>query len=101
MQMIEIYRKVLEEYLQFGWWWAKTAKRKIAERNARHTIEALMHDGQALQSGTSIISGIILRRRLRLISSEETLPNNMLSSHIMGSVNRLSVDYHVHGDDTG
>ena len=54
MQMIEIYREVCEDYLAMpvivG---QKSENEKFAGAYATYTIEALMHDGQALQSGTS------------------------------------------------
>lgn len=52
--MIEIYRSVVEEVLAIpviiG---QKSDKERFAGAHATYTIEALMHDGQALQSGTS------------------------------------------------
>lgn len=54
MKMINIYKEVCEEYLAMpvvvG---QKSEKEKFAGAYATYTIEALMHDGQALQSGTS------------------------------------------------
>ena len=54
MRMIGIYRDVCEKYLAIpvvsG---QKSEKEKFAGAHATYTIEALMHDGQALQSGTS------------------------------------------------
>ena len=53
-QMLEIYRKFVEEYLMIpvicG---RKTESEKFAGAEATYTIEAMMHDGRALQSGTS------------------------------------------------
>ena len=53
-QMLEIYAKFCEEYLAMpvvrG---IKTEKERFAGAEATYTIEALMHDGKALQSGTS------------------------------------------------
>ena len=54
VQMLNLYAKFLEEVLAIpvvkG---RKTDKEKFAGAEATYTIEALMHDGKALQSGTS------------------------------------------------
>ncbi len=54
IQMLETYAKFCREYLAIpvveG---RKTDKEKFAGAEATYTIEALMHDGKALQSGTS------------------------------------------------
>ena len=54
IQMLNIYSKFCEEYLAMpvvkG---IKTEKERFAGAEATYTIEALMHDGKALQSGTS------------------------------------------------
>ena len=54
LQMIDIYREICEDYLAMpvvvG---QKSEKEKFTGAHATYTIEALMHDGQALQSGTS------------------------------------------------
>lgn len=54
MRMLNIYRTVCEDYLAIpvvcG---QKSEKERFAGAHATYTIEALMHDGQALQSGTS------------------------------------------------
>ncbi|MDR2519869.1 MAG: proline--tRNA ligase [Eubacteriaceae bacterium] len=54
IRMLEVYRKVAEETLAMpvvaG---QKSEKEKFAGAHATYSIEALMHDGQALQSGTS------------------------------------------------
>ena len=54
LQMLDIYAEFCEKYLAIpvvkG---RKTDKEKFAGAMATYTIEALMHDGKALQSGTS------------------------------------------------
>ena len=54
LEMLEIYRRVSEEDLAMpvvvG---EKSEKDRFAGAHATYSIEALMHDGQALQSGTS------------------------------------------------
>lgn len=54
LQMLGIYRELAEDFLAIpvvsG---LKSEKEKFAGAEATYTIEALMHDGKALQSGTS------------------------------------------------
>ncbi len=54
LQMLNVYAEFCEKYLAIpvvkG---RKTDKEKFAGAQATYTIEALMHDGKALQSGTS------------------------------------------------
>lgn len=54
LQMLDIYRQVTEDLLAMpvvvG---KKSEKEKFAGAYATYTMEALMHDGQALQAGTS------------------------------------------------
>ena len=54
LKMINVYKDLCENYLAMpvivG---QKSAKETFAGAKATYTIEALMHDGQALQSGTS------------------------------------------------
>ncbi|MBR1478517.1 MAG: proline--tRNA ligase [Lachnospiraceae bacterium] len=54
IQMLNVYAKFMEEVLAIpvikG---QKTEKEKFAGAEATYTVEALMHDGKALQSGTS------------------------------------------------
>lgn len=54
LQMLEIYRETAEELLAMpvvtG---QKSEREKFAGAHATYTIEALMHDGRALQAGTS------------------------------------------------
>ena len=54
LQMLDIYAKVIEELLAIpvlkG---QKTPKEQFAGAEATYTVETLMHDGRALQAGTS------------------------------------------------
>ena len=53
-QMLNIYADFCEKYLAIPMVKGrKTDKEKFAGAEATYTIEALMHDGKALQSGTS------------------------------------------------
>lgn len=54
IQMLNIYRQMAEELLAIPMVTGrKSEKEKFAGAYATYTIEALMHDGKALQSGTS------------------------------------------------
>lgn len=54
LQMLDIYREVAEEVLAIPMVVGqKSEKEKFAGAAATYTMEALMHDGKALQSGTS------------------------------------------------
>lgn len=54
LQMLEIYREMCENLLAIPMISGrKSEKEKFAGAEATYTIEALMHDGKALQSGTS------------------------------------------------
>ena len=65
VQMLNLYADFLEEVLAIpvvkG---RKTDKEKFAGAEATYTIEALMHDGKALQSGTLITSEMDLQKHL-------------------------------------
>ena len=54
LQMLDIYAEVIEDYLAIpvlkG---RKTKKEQFAGAEATYTVESLMHDGRALQAGTS------------------------------------------------
>ncbi len=54
LEILDIYRRVCEDFLAMpvivG---EKSEKERFAGAHATYSIEALMHDGQALQSGTS------------------------------------------------
>jgi prolyl-tRNA synthetase len=58
LQMLDIYAELFEKYLAIpvikG---RKSDKEKFAGAEATYTIEAMMHDGKALQSGTSHFFG--------------------------------------------
>lgn len=54
MQMLEIYRQVAEDELAMPVLLGqKTEKEKFAGADKTYTMEAMMHDGKALQAGTS------------------------------------------------
>ena len=103
IQMLNLYADFCEEVLAIpvikG---RKTDKEKFAGAEATYTIEALMHDGKALQSGTSHNFGDGFARAFGIQYSDK---NNELqyvhqtswgmSTRIIGAI------IMVHGDDSG
>ena len=103
IQMLNIYADFCEQYLAIpvikG---RKTDKEKFAGANATYTIEALMHDGKALQSGTSHNFGDGFAKAFNIQYSDKE--NQLqyvhqtswgLSTRIIGAI------IMVHGDDSG
>lgn len=103
IQMLHVYADFCEEALAIpvirG---QKTDKEKFAGANATYTIEALMHDGKALQSGTSHNFGDGFAQAFGI---QYTNPENKLeyvhqtswgmSTRIIGAL------IMVHGDNSG
>ncbi|MCI8730262.1 MAG: proline--tRNA ligase [Lachnospiraceae bacterium] len=103
IQMLQVYGDFCEEVLAIpvvrG---QKTDKEKFAGAEATYTIEALMHDGKALQSGTSHNFGDGFARAFGI---QYTNPENKLdyvhqtswgmSTRIVGAI------IMVHGDNSG
>ncbi len=103
VQMLNLYADFCEDYLAIpvirG---QKTEKEKFAGAEATYTIEALMHDGKALQSGTSHNFGDGFARAFGIQYADK---NNQLqyahqtswgvSTRIIGAI------IMVHGDDSG
>ncbi len=103
IQMLNVYADFCEQELAIpvikG---QKTDKEKFAGANATYTIESLMHDGKALQSGTSHNFGDGFAKAFDITFSDE---NNELqhvhqtswgmSTRIIGAI------IMVHGDDAG
>lgn len=103
VQMLNVYADFCEQELAIpvikG---QKTDKEKFAGAQATYTIESLMHDGKALQSGTSHNFGDGFARAFDITYSDE---NNELqyvhqtswgvSTRIIGAI------IMVHGDDAG
>lgn len=102
-QMLNIYADFCENYLAIpvikG---RKTDKEKFAGAEATYTIEALMHDGKALQSGTSHYFGDGFARAfgIQFTGRDNTLqyPHQTswgVSTRLIGAI------IMVHGDDNG
>lgn len=103
VQMLNVYADFCEEALAIpvirG---RKTDKEKFAGADATYTIEALMHDGKALQSGTSHNFGDGFARAFDIQYTDKD--NKLqyvhqtswgLSTRIIGAI------IMVHGDDSG
>ena len=102
-QMLNVYADFCEDVLAIplvkG---KKTEKEKFAGAEATYTIEALMHDGKALQSGTShnFGSGFAEAYGIEYTNKENKLSTVYetswgLSTRIIGAI------IMVHGDDSG
>ncbi|MCR5302633.1 MAG: proline--tRNA ligase [Lachnospiraceae bacterium] len=103
VQMLNLYARFCEEILAIpvikG---RKTDKEKFAGAEATYTIEALMHDGKALQSGTSHNFGDGFARafNIQFTDRDNTLKYPFQTS--WGSTTRLiGAIIMVHGDDNG
>ncbi len=103
IQMLNLYADFCEEFLAMpvvrG---RKTDKEKFAGAEATYTIEALMHDGKALQSGTShnFGDGFAKAFGIQYVSKENKLEYVHQTS--WGMTTRLiGAVIMVHGDDSG
>lgn len=103
LQMLEVYAQFCEEVLAIpvikG---RKTDKEKFAGAEATYTIEALMHDGKALQSGTShnFGDGFAKAFGIQYTDKDNTLKYAHQTS--WGMTTRLiGAIIMVHGDDSG
>ena len=103
VQMLNIYADFCEKYLAIPMVKGrKTDKEKFAGAEATYTIEALMHDGKALQSGTSHNFGDGFPKAFGI---QYTAKDNKLqychetswgvSTRLIGAI------IMVHGDDSG
>ena len=101
--MLNVYAKFCEEYLAIPMIKGrKTDKEKFAGAEATYTIEALMHDGKALQSGTShnFGDGFAKAFGIQFTDKDNTLKyvhqtSWGLSTRVIGAL------IMVHGDDSG
>lgn len=102
-QMLEVYRKFAEEYLMVpvicG---RKTDSEKFAGAEATYTIEAMMHDGRALQSGTSHFFGDGFARAFDITytARDNTLQYPFQTSWGV-STRLIGAIIMTHGDDNG
>ena len=103
IQMLNVYADFLQDVLAIpvvkG---RKTDKEKFAGAEATYTIEALMHDGKALQSGTShnFGDGFAKAFGIQYTDKDNTLKHVHQTS--WGMTTRLiGAIIMVHGDDSG
>ncbi len=103
IQMLNVYAKFCEDYLAIpvikG---RKTDKEKFAGAEATYTIEALMHDGKALQSGTSHNFGDGFAKAFGIQFADKDNTLKYVHQTSWGMTTRLiGAVIMVHGDDSG
>lgn len=102
-QMLHVYADFVEEVLAIpvvrG---RKTDKEKFAGAKATYTIEALMHDGKALQSGTSHNFGDGFARAFGIQYTDKENKLQYVHQTSWGMTTRMiGAIIMVHGDDNG
>ena len=103
VQMLNLYADFCEEVLAMpvirG---QKTEKEKFAGAEATYTIEALMHDGKALQSGTSHNFGDGFAKAFGIQYTDKENKLQYVHQTSWGMTTRLiGAIIMVHGDDSG
>lgn len=103
IQMLNVYAEFLEKVLAIpvikG---RKTEKEKFAGAEATYTIEALMHDGKALQSGTSHNFGDGFAKAFGIQFADKDNKLKYVYQTSWGMTTRLiGAIIMVHGDDSG
>lgn len=103
IQMLNLYADFCEEVLAMpvirG---KKTEKEKFAGAEATYTIEALMHDGKALQSGTSHNFGDGFAKAFDIQYTDRDNKLQYVHQTSWGMTTRLiGAIIMVHGDDSG
>ena len=103
IQMLNIYSKFAEEVLAMpvvkG---VKTAKERFAGAEDTYTIEALMHDGKALQSGTSHYFGDGFARAFDITyTDKENKPVHPFQTSWGTTTRLIGAVIMTHGDDNG
>ncbi len=103
VQMLNIYADFCEKYLAIPMVKGrKTDKEKFAGAEATYTIEALMHDGKALQSGTSHNFGDGFARAFGIQYTDKENKLQYCHETSWGASTRLiGAIIMVHGDDSG
>ena len=103
VQMLNIYADFCEKYLAIPMIKGrKTDKEKFAGAEATYTIEALMHDGKALQSGTSHNFGDGFARAFGIQYTDKENKLQYCHETSWGVSTRLiGAIIMVHGDDSG
>lgn len=103
IQMLNVYAEFCEQYLAMpvikG---RKTDKEKFAGAESTYTIEALMHDGKALQSGTSHNFGDGFAKAFEIQYADKDNTLKYVHQTSWGMTTRLiGAVIMVHGDDSG
>ena len=103
LQMLNVYAKFLEEVLAIpaikG---QKTEKEKFAGAIATYTVEALMHDGKALQSGTSHNFGDGFAKAFGIQYTDKDNKLQYVHQTSWGMTTRMiGAIIMVHGDNSG
>ncbi len=103
IQMLNLYGDFLEDFLAIpvvrG---QKTEKEKFAGAKATYTIEALMHDGKALQAGTSHNFGDGFAQAFGIQFTDKDNQLKYVHQTSWGMTTRLiGAMIMVHGDDSG
>jgi prolyl-tRNA synthetase len=103
LDILEIYRKLGEELLAIPFVTGrKTEKEKFAGAVETYSIEALMHDGQALQSGTTHYFGQGFAKAFDIKFTDEKNSLQFVHQTSWGVSTRLiGAVIMVHGDDEG
>ncbi len=103
IQMLNVYADFCEEVLAIpvikG---RKTDKEKFSGAEATYTIESLMHDGKALQSGTSHYFGDLFSKAFNILFTDKdnTLKHPYGTSWGM-TTRMIGAIIMVHGDNSG
>lgn len=102
-RMLNTYARFAEEYLAMpvvkG---QKTEKERFAGAEATYTIEALMHDGKALQSGTSHYFGDGFAKAFEITYTDKDNKQQYPFQTSWGTTTRLiGAIIMTHGDDNG
>lgn len=103
IKMLNVYAEICENVLAIpvikG---RKTDKEKFAGAKATYTIESLMHDGKALQSGTSHNFGDGFARAFEIQYTDKNNQLQYVHQTSWGVTTRLiGAIIMVHGDDSG
>lgn len=103
IKMLNVYASMCENYLAIpvvkG---QKTEKEKFAGAKATYTIESLMHDGKALQCGTSHNFGDGFAKAFNIQYTDKTGKKEYVHQTSWGMTTRLiGAIIMVHGDDSG
>jgi prolyl-tRNA synthetase len=103
LQMLEIYREVVEQELAIPVWSGqKTPSEKFAGAVDTYSIEAMMKDGKAVQAGTSHYLGVNFAKGFDIQFLDQENQLKFVHTTSWGTSTRLiGAMVMVHGDDKG